>query len=99
MKVSEQSQTPQPPEFVRTTPRTINTELIEHRIDELQKSVEENRKDISEIKTSVVKIEAKSEKVATDTDIERLKVWILSGVLGGMVAAAGITVGVIKLFG
>ena len=68
-------------------------------IDELQKSVAKNRKDISEIKTSVVKIEAKSEKVATDTDIERLKVWILSGVLGGMVAAAGITVGVIKLFG
>ena len=35
--------------------------------------------------------------LATKEDIQKVKVWILVGVLGGMIAAAGIAIGILSL--
>ena len=59
----------------------FNPELIEHRLDELREKVEENRKDVSEIKTALARVEERMKHTAT-------KAWILGGVLGGMALAA-----------
>ena len=59
------------------------TDLVEHRLNELQKMVEENRKDISEIKDALARVEENMKHTAT-------KAWVLGGVLGGMAIAATI---------
>ena len=45
----------------------------------------------------LAKLEGRMDYLATKEDIQKIKVWVLSGVLGGMVAAATITVAVVKL--
>ncbi len=38
------------------------------------------------------------ESIATKEDIQKVKVWVLSGILGGMVLAATLAIGIAKLF-
>ena len=46
----------------------------------------------------LARIEAKMEYFATKEDIQKIKVWVLVGVLGGMGVATGLTVSIVKLF-
>ena len=39
-------------------------------------------------------LEREVKHLATKEDVQRLKVWVLSGVIGGMIAAAGIATGI-----
>lgn len=39
-------------------------------------------------------LEREVRHLATKEDVQRLKVWVLSGVIGGMIAAAGIATGI-----
>ncbi|MGI9310679.1 MAG: hypothetical protein ACR2P7_03995 [bacterium] len=43
-------------------------------------------------------IEAEMRYMATKTDVEKVKVWVLSGVLGGMGVAVALTIAVMKWF-
>lgn len=38
------------------------------------------------------------ENMATEGDVKDVKIWVLSGVLGGMVLAAGTSIAIMKLF-
>lgn len=66
---------------------------IEARLKALETRVEylATRGDVAEIK-------GRLESFATKEDIQKVKVWVLSGVLGGMVLAATLAVGIVKLF-
>ena len=44
------------------------------------------------------RLETRVEYLATKEDIQKLKVWVLAGVLGGTMLAAGLALGVLKLF-
>ena len=46
----------------------------------------------------LARIEAKLEFFATKEDIQKIKVWVLGGVLGGMAIATGLAVTIIKFF-
>ncbi len=46
----------------------------------------------------LARIEARLEYFATKEDIQRIKVWILAGVLGGMSITAMLVLGAAKLF-
>lgn len=39
-------------------------------------------------------LEREVKHLATKEDVQKLKVWVLSGVIGGMIAAAGIATGI-----
>lgn len=43
-------------------------------------------------------LEAEFKHVATKADIERLRSWILGGVILGMIVAAGLALGIARLF-
>ena len=49
---------------------------------------------LAEIRT---KFDTKLDHLATKNELTTLKVWVLSGVLGGMAIAAGIAVAIIRL--
>ena len=51
-----------------------------------------------DVKVSIERIEARMEHVATKEDIQRLKVWVLGGVLGALGLAVVVATGVVKLF-
>ena len=50
------------------------------------------------IEARVSVLESELRHLATKRDIERLRSWILGGVLLGMMAAAGLAVGIARLF-
>ena len=64
------------------------------------------REDVLAVKVSIERIEARlehgvearMEHVATKEDIQRLKVWVLGGVLGALGLAVVVATGVVKLF-
>ena len=54
--------------------------------------------DLVALKIEVAKIQTRLERMATQEDILRLKVWILAGVLGGMAIAATLAATIARLF-
>ena len=46
----------------------------------------------------LARLEARVEYLTTKEDIQKVKVWVLVGVLGGMGIAATLAVGILKLF-
>ena len=72
------------------------TDLVEHRLNELQKMVEENRKDISEIKDAMVRMSIDLARVEENMKHTATKAWVLGGVLGGMAIAATIAGTILK---
>ena len=58
----------------------------------------ETRVEYLATKGDVAEIKGRLESFATKEDIQKVKVWILSGVLGGMVLAATLAIGIAKLF-
>ena len=46
----------------------------------------------------VVVLPPEFKHLATTNDIERLKVWVLAGVVGGMIVAASLAISILKLF-
>ena len=46
----------------------------------------------------LARIEASLGHMATKEDIQKIKVWVLSGILGGMVTAAILATAIVKLF-
>ena len=49
---------------------------------------------LAEIRT---KLDTQLDHLATKNEVTKLKVWVLTGVLGGMAIAAGITLGIARL--
>ncbi len=45
------------------------------------------------------KLEARMDYLATKSDVEQIKTWALKGALGGMVLAATLAIGILKIFG
>lgn len=74
--------------------RPINPELFEHRLNELQKMAEENRKEVSEINTAMVAVRMSLTTVETHMKHTPTKAWVLAGVIGGIATATTI-VGII----
>ena len=52
----------------------------------------------SDVRERLAKLEERTEHSATKEDIQKLKVWILGGVIGGLVATVPIALLTIKLF-
>ena len=53
---------------------------------------------LAAVESRLAALETRVEYLATKEDIQKIKVWVLGGVLGGSVMAAGLTVAVIRLF-
>ena len=66
------------------------TDLVERRLNELQKVVEENGKDIAQIKDAMVKMSVELARVEENMKHTATKAWVLGGVVGGMAIAATI---------
>ena len=86
--------------------RPINTELVEHRIDETAEAVKEISSEIRVVKEAVIRIEAKLENMASSTEletvkigIERVKVWVLTGALAGVGVGIGAAFAIAKMVG
>ena len=50
------------------------------------------------VEVGMARVEERLEHVALENDVTRLKVWVLGGVLSGMVVAALISLTVVKFF-
>ena len=46
----------------------------------------------------LARLEASIQHMATKEDIQKIKVWVLSGILGGMGIAVALTLTIVKLF-
>lgn len=67
--------------------------VLEDRIQSLA-----TKADIAEINGRLQSLATRLESFATKEDIQKVKVWVLSGVLGGMVLAATLAIGIAKIF-
>ena len=83
--------------------RPINTELVEHRIDETAEAVKEISSEIGVVKEAMIRTETRLENMASSTDleavkkeIERVKVWVLTGVLAGVGIGIGAAFAIAK---
>ena len=56
-----------------------------------------NGGDGGDLRERVAVIETEIKHLATKEDFQKLKVWVLSGVIGGMAIAAGLAVAILKL--
>lgn len=54
--------------------------------------------DVVELNGRLQSLVTRLESFATKEDIQKVKVWVLSGVLGGMVLAVTFAIGIAKLF-
>lgn len=88
------------PEDQNTEPpeRPINTELVEHRLNEFDYDIKEIKRETKDIDTKVGELKADVREIKTDMKHMATRAWILGGILGGMGVAALIAVGVLKLF-
>ena len=92
------------PQGVPETPPQVlpvNKELIEHRIGELTNSIQKIEGNIGSIENSISGENGIRVQLATLMERSKhlaTKAWILGGVIAGMLAAAGISLAVVKLF-
>ena len=47
----------------------------------------------------LARLETRVEYLATKEDIQKIKVWVLGGVIGGIVFSAAVAIGILKLLG
>lgn len=52
----------------------------------------------SSVPERLIALETELKHLATKTEIQKLKVWVLGGVLGGMALAATIAIAAVRLF-
>ena len=70
---------------------SLNRELVENRLTQLESTSEAIRVTADGIRADVTTLKERSSHTAT-------KAWVLAGVLGGMVAAAGLALTAARLF-
>ena len=54
--------------------------------------------DLVALRLEIVQIKTRIERMATQEDILRLKLWVLGGVLGGMAIAATLAIAIARVF-
>ena len=50
------------------------------------------------VEDKVLVIQTDFKHLATTRDVEKVKVWVLAGVVGGMIVAASLAISILKLF-
>lgn len=53
---------------------------------------------LRDVEDEVLVLRTEFKHLATTKDIEKLKVWVLAGVVGGMIVAASLAISILKLF-
>ncbi len=52
----------------------------------------------SNVEQRLARLETRIEYLATREDLQKVKVWVLGGVIGGMAVAVGLTLAILRLF-
>ena len=54
---------------------------------------------LAAVEAQVAALNARMEYVATKEDVQKIKVWVLGGLIAGLIGAATVAVSVVKLLG